>query len=79
MTVLSSKEGVGGHLQGIQRLWAPPGDGDRLPIPLEVDIGVGQRLDGSGQEFVKGEVAVEEDDEYPKEGGGGAVGVRIFL
>ena len=31
--------GAGSHLQGIQRLWAPLGDGDLLPIPGESDLG----------------------------------------
>ena len=30
--------GAVGHLQGIQRLWAPPGYGDLLLIPVAGDL-----------------------------------------
>ena len=40
-TAFSGGLGEGGHRQGFQRLWAPPGDGDFLQIPglviLETD------------------------------------------
>ena len=48
MTVLVSGGVEGGHRQVIQSLWAPPGDGDLLPIPETVDLGGGQRLARSG-------------------------------
>ena len=32
MTALGDRGGAGSHLQGIQLLWAPPGDGDLLLI-----------------------------------------------
>ena len=38
-TAISSGGGEGGHRQGFQRLWAPPGDGDLLQIPETGDIG----------------------------------------
>ena len=41
--------GVGFHLQGIQRLWASPIDGDLLPIPEAGDIVSRQLLAGVGQ------------------------------
>ena len=57
MMVLISEGVTGGHLQGIQCLWAPPGDGDLLPIPWEGDLGGGRKLSGSG--LVNGEGGVE--------------------
>ena len=57
---------MGGHLQGIQRLFFFPGDGDLLPIPGEVDIGGGRRLSGGGQELVPVKGGVEEDDKNPQ-------------
>ena len=38
---IGGKGGLGGHLQGIQRLWAPPEDGDLLPILGAGDLGGG--------------------------------------
>ena len=76
--VLGGGGGVGGHLQGIQRLWASPGDGDLL-IPGAVDLGSGQLLDSVGQELVTGKGGVEGDVNNPHQGGGGDAGVRIFL
>ena len=52
---------------------------DLLPIPGAGDLGGGRRLAGSGQEFVTGEVGVEEDENIPQQGGGGAVAVRFFV
>ena len=77
--VLGNRGGAGGNIHVIQRLWAPPGDGELLPIPGEGDLGGGRRLAVSSQEFVKGEGGVEEDDNNPHHKGGGAAGVRIFL
>ena len=51
--VLGNRGGAGGNIQVIQRLWAPPGDGELLPITGEGDLGGGRRLAGSSQEFVK--------------------------
>ena len=79
VTDLGGRGEAGGQLQGIQRLWAPPGDGDLLPIPGASDIGGGRILAGGGQEFFMGEGGVEEDDNNPHQGGGVASGVRIFL
>ena len=76
---IGGRGGVGSHLQGIQRIWAPPGDGDLLLIPREVDLGGGQQLAGCGQKLVMGEGGVEEDDENPQQVGGVAADVRIFL
>ena len=79
MTAIGGGGGAGSHLHGIQRLWAPPGDGDLLPIPGVGDLSGGRRLAGGGQEFVTGEGGVEEDDDNPQQGGGGAAGFRLFL
>ena len=76
---LGVRGGAGSRLQGIWCLWAPPGDGDLLLIPGEGDIGGGRRLYKGGQEFFTGEGGVEEDEENPQQGGGRAVGVRVFL
>ena len=43
-TAICGGGGEGGHCQGFQRLWAPPGDGDLLQIPGTGDIGVVRRL-----------------------------------
>ena len=64
--VLVSRGGVGGRLQGIQRLWAPPGDDDLLLIPGEGDLDSGQRLDSGGQEFFMSKGGVEEDGKNPQ-------------
>ena len=40
-TAISDGEGEGGHHQGFQRLWAPPGDGDLLQIPRAGDLRYG--------------------------------------
>ena len=78
-TALGGGGGAVGHLQVIQRLWAPPGDGNVLSITGAGDLGGRQRLADSGQEFVTGKGGVEEDDKNPHHGGGGAAGVWIFL
>ena len=39
--VIGGGGGEGGYLQGIQRLWTPPGDGDLLPIHRAGDLGGG--------------------------------------
>ena len=78
-TALDRGGGEEGHRQGIQRLWAPPGYGDLLPIPGTGDLRGGQQLAGGSQELVLGEGGVEEDDENPHQGGGGDTGVWIFL
>ena len=41
-TAISGGEGDGGHRQGFQRLWAPPGDGNILQITGEGDLGNGK-------------------------------------
>ena len=79
MTALGGGGGLVSHLQGIQRLWAPPGDGDLLLILGAGDLGNGQQLAVGGQEFVTGKEVVEEDDKNPHHGGFGAAGVWIFL
>ena len=71
--------GEGVHLQVIQSLWDPPGDGEILPILGTGDLVGGPLLAGSGQDLVLGDVGVEEDEKNPQRGGGGAAGVRIFL
>ena len=53
-TSLGGGGGAGGHLQGIQCLWAPLGYGNLLLIPGAGDLGGERRLTGGGQEFVKG-------------------------
>ena len=79
VTALGGGGGAGGHLQGIQCLWDPPGDGDLLPMPGQGDISGGQQLYGGSQEFVKGKGGAEEDNNNSHQGGGRAAGVRIFL
>ena len=79
VTALGGGGETGGHLQRIQRLWAPPGDGDLLPITGEDDLGGGRRLVGGGQELVTGEGGVEENEKNSQQGGGGAAGVQIFI
>ena len=59
MTALGSGEGVGGHLQGVQILWTPPGDGDLLLTPGAGDLGGRQLLAGAGMEFITGEGGTE--------------------
>ena len=48
-TMICGRGGEGGHRQGFQRLWAPPGDGDLLQIPGTGDLGDGKRLAGGGE------------------------------
>ena len=74
-----SRGGEGGHLQGFQCLWAPPGDGELLQIPGTGDLGGRRRLAGSGKELVPGEGGMEEDDANPQKGGGRSMGVRIIF
>ena len=50
-TEISGIEGEGGHRQGFQSLWAPPGDGDLLQIIGAGDIGGGRRMAGGGEEL----------------------------
>ena len=50
-TTIISRGGEGGHRQGFQRLWAPPGDGDFLQMPRVGDLGDGRRLAGGGKEL----------------------------
>ena len=45
----------GGHCQGFQRLWVPPGDGDLLQIPGAVDLGDRRQLSGGGEELIPSE------------------------
>ena len=66
VTELGGIGGAGGHLQVIQRLWAPHRDGYLLPKPGAGDIGGRQQLAGSGQEFVMGKGGVEEYDKNPQ-------------
>ena len=40
------------------RLWAPPGDGELLPIPGTGDLARGRRLDSGDQELVPGKGSV---------------------
>ena len=48
-TVISSGGGEGGHPQGFQSLWAPPGDGDLLQIPRAGNLGNRRILAGCGE------------------------------
>ena len=57
----------------------PPRDGDLLHISGESDIGGRWRLDGGDPKYGEGAGGVEEDNEYPYQGGGEAVRVHIFL
>ena len=76
---ISSGEGEGGHRQGFQRIWAPPGDGELLQIPGTGDIGGRQQLAGGGKELVPGKGFLAEDDANPHQGGGGAAVVRLIF
>ena len=78
-TEINSRGGNGGHLQGFQRLWEPPGDGYILQIPGTGDLGGRRQLAGGGEELVPGEGGVEEGDANPHQGGGIAAGVRILF
>ena len=53
-TEFSGGGGEVGHHQGLQRLLAPPGDGDLLQIPDVGDVGSGRRLAGGVEELVPG-------------------------
>ena len=74
-----AEEEKGRHLKGVQSLWMPPLDGDLLQIPGENDLSGEWWQTGGGLEYIKVKGGVEEDDEDPHKGGGGSVGVRIFL
>ena len=50
-TEISGGEGEGGHRQGFQRLWDPPGDVELLQIPGVGDLGGGRQLASSGEEL----------------------------
>ena len=78
-TEISGEGGEGGHRQGFQHLWAPPGDGDLLQIPGTGALGGRRRLSGVGNELVPGKGGLEEDDAHPQPGGGGAAGVRLIF
>ena len=65
--------------QGLQRLWAPPGDGDLLQIPRAGDLGDWQWLAGGGEELGPGEDIVEEDVAHPQQGGSNTLGVQIIF
>ena len=78
-TDISGRVGEGGHRQGFQRLWSPPGDGDLLQIPGTVGIGGRRRLDSGGEELFPGKGGLEEDDAHLQQGGGGTAGVRILF
>ena len=58
-TEISGRGGEGGHRQGFQRLWDPPGDGDLLQIPGAGDLGNGRKLSGSGDELGPGKDVLE--------------------
>ena len=78
-TAINGKGGEGGHRQGFQRLWAPPGDGNLIQIPGTGDIGGIRRLAGGGEELVPGKVGVEEDDAHFHKGGSYSAGVRLIF
>ena len=52
--VLGNRGGAGGNIQVIQRLWAPPGDGELLPIPGTGDLAGRRQLVRDDQELVLG-------------------------
>ena len=62
-TAFSGGGGEGGHRQGFQRLWVPPGYGDLLQIPRAGDLGDGRQrlLAGGDEELGPGKDGVEED------------------
>ena len=49
VTAISIGGREGGHYQGFQRLWAPPGDFYLLPIPGVGDLGNRRRMVGGGK------------------------------
>ena len=68
-----------GNLEVAQRLWTHPRDSHVFQVPRESDIGGGRWFYGGDLESDEGTGGLEEDDEYPEQGGGEAAGVRIFL
>ena len=78
MTAFEGGGGTCGNHQGIQILFAPPGDGDLLLIHRAGDLVGGRQLSGGGQEFVMVKGSVEEDDKNPQQVICGAACVRIF-
>ena len=56
---ISGGGGEGGHRQGFQSIWDPPGDGDLLQIPGSSDLGNGQLLVGGGEELGPGNKFLE--------------------
>ena len=78
-TALIIEGGEGGHRQGFQCLWDPPGDGDLLHTTGTGDISGIRQLVGGGKKLVPGKGGTEEDDVDPQKGEGGAAGVRMFL
>ena len=56
---IGGRGGEGGHRQGFQRLWEPPGYGDLLQIPGAGDLGDGRQLAGGGEELGLGKEGLE--------------------
>ena len=65
-TAIISGGGEGGHRQGFQRLWAPPGYDDLLPIPGIGYLGGRRRLSGGVKELFQFKGGVEDDDADPQ-------------
>ena len=78
-TMIGIRGGQGGHIQGVQHIWAPPGDCELLQIPGEGGLNGGLQFTGVGQKPGEGAGGVAEDDEDPQQGGGGDAGFRIFI
>ena len=66
-------------LKGFHCLRVPSQYGIFLQIPGESNIGGGSCLGGSDSKYDEGAGSLAENVEDPDQGGGEAVGVRIFL
>ena len=77
-TAFSGVGGEGGHRQGFQRLWDPPGDGDLLQIPRAGYLGNRRPLAGGGEELGTGKDGVEEDVAHTQQGGRDTLGVWVI-
>ena len=70
----STRGGKGANLKVVQRLLAPPWDGELYQITGESDIGGRWQLTGDDPESGKNAGGVEEDDNNPSQVGGEATG-----
>ena len=78
-TAFSGVGGEGGHCQGFQRLWEPPGDGDLLQIPRAVYLGKRRPLAGGSDNLGPGEDGVEKDVADTQQGEIDTLGFRLLF